>query len=184
VHYIQNQPTKARDHFRGLREAKADLVGVTICDRGDYQLHSTSDLHEYMWRRRELENYLCQPETLLAYAEAHGEGDVPGPLFAGPESKRRHEFMHKCIEDNTPPAALHNPEHPWWSDTKASDEFSDPIFRDYLTQLRLPVSLMQKSTYHVLARFVPPERLSPEIGQVLDAILEQSQKARPVGRES
>ena len=32
VHYVGNQPSKARDHFDGLREAKDDLLGVAIFD--------------------------------------------------------------------------------------------------------------------------------------------------------
>jgi energy-coupling factor transporter ATP-binding protein EcfA2 len=183
VHYIQNQPIKARDHFRGLREAKNDLVGFTLCDRCPYPLQPTPELREYMWRRRELENYLCQPETLRAFAEADAHGDAPGPLFAGPESKRRRDVMNECIVDNIPPAALRDPEHPWWRDTKASEDFLDPVFRTYLTRLGLPLSLMQKSNYHILAKFVSPEHLSPEIHEVLDAIVEQSQKATPVGQE-
>src|SRR5271157_5988486 len=83
VRYVENQPSKARDHFRGLREAKPDLVGFLLCDRIDAPLRPTPELDEYMWQRREIENYLCQPETLLAYAEAQ-ERDAFGPLFAGP----------------------------------------------------------------------------------------------------
>src|SRR5271168_578876 len=33
VHYVQNQPSKAQGHFRGLREGKSDLVGFALFDR-------------------------------------------------------------------------------------------------------------------------------------------------------
>ena len=63
VHYIQNQPQLARDHFFGLKEAKRDLAGIMLCDRLEKELRPAPDLDERMWRRREIENYLCQPET-------------------------------------------------------------------------------------------------------------------------
>jgi len=181
VHYVQNQPTRARDHFRGLREAKPDLVGFTLCDRISLTLQPTPELREHMWTRREIENYLCQRETLLALAEAQETDATAGPLFAGPASNRRREAMQESISDNIPPAALRDPEHAWWKDTKASDDFLDPVFRTYLGKLALPLSLMNKSNYHVLAKFVPLNLISPEIVDVLDAILEQSKKAKPVG---
>jgi hypothetical protein len=63
VHYIQNQPQRAREHFYGLREAKPDLVGFMLCDHLDRPLQPTAELREQMWQRREIENYLCQPDT-------------------------------------------------------------------------------------------------------------------------
>ena len=64
-----NLPQKARDHFFGLQEAKKDLVGVALFDRLDKNLQEGTPLLEMMWRRREIENYLCLPEVLLAYAK-------------------------------------------------------------------------------------------------------------------
>jgi len=183
VKYIENQPTKARDHFRGLREAKADLVGHLLCDRISNPLQATPELREFMWQRREIENYLCQPETLLAFAEAHDRGSH-GPLFAGPETARRRKAMEQSINDNVTPAALRDPTNKWWIDTKASDEFLDPVFEAWLQRLGLPISLMKKSDYHVLAGFVPRELIAPEVGQVLNSILQVSQTARPRGQES
>lgn len=157
VHYIQNRPPRARDHFRGLREAKNDLVGLALCDRLrlDRPLQSTAELQELMWSRREIENYLCQPATLLAYAEASGMETVPGPLFEHAEIERRIGAIQECIVDFVPPAALRDPSDRWWLDTKASDDFLDRVFQRFLEKLGLPVSLRSKSNYHVLARFVP-----------------------------
>ncbi|TAK57380.1 MAG: AAA family ATPase, partial [Bacteroidetes bacterium] len=44
VHYIGNQPQKARDHFFALREAKTDLVGITIIDNIEKELQPTTKL--------------------------------------------------------------------------------------------------------------------------------------------
>jgi hypothetical protein len=184
VHYVQNQPARARDHFRGLREAKADLIGFTLCDRVAVPLQSTPELREYMWQRREIENYLCQPETLRAFASAGEQVEVPGPLFVGPESNRRGQVMDECIRDNIPPAALRDYGHAWWKDTRVSDDFLAPVFRNYLAKLELPLSLTQKSDYHVLAKFVPRQLISPEIVEVLSAIVDQSLKAKPAAGDS
>ncbi len=177
VRYIENQPTRARDHFRGLREAKPDLVGFTLCDRISVPLQPTAELQERTWQRREIENYLCQPETLLAFAGTH-QTDEFGPLFAGPECTRRRTAMEESITENVIPAALKDRSHRWWLDTKASDDFLDRVFEAYLTRLRLPLGLFKKSDYHVLAPFVPPDQISPEVSQVLDTIYQVSQRAR------
>jgi len=178
VHYICNQPSKARDHFRGLRDAKRNLVGFTLCDRLESALQSTPELHEMMWKCREIENYLCQSETLLSFAEAHGK-DSHGPLFAGPESARRRQAMDESIREYIPPAALQDSNDRWWLDVKASDDFLDRVFAKYLSKLGLPLSLMKKSDYHGLAKFVPSALISPDIVEVLDAILAISTQAKP-----
>jgi hypothetical protein len=133
-----------------------------------------------MWQCREIENYLCQPETLLAFAEAH-ERDSHGPLFTGPETARRRQAMEDSIHDHLPPAALRNRSDKWWTDTKASDDFLDRVFESYLQRLNLPNSLLKKQDYHMLARFVTPAAISPEVPQVLDQILQVSKAAKPRG---
>ncbi len=178
VHYIQNQPPKARSHFRALREAKRDLVGFVLCDRDGYELQPTPELHEYAWKRREIENYLCQPETLLAFARASTKDLTAGPLFLESDLQRTGEAMQRCIEDLVPPVALRDRRHSWWRETKASDGFLDPLFESYYERLNCP-NLTRKSDYHALARFVSREELDPEIGQVLEAIWQVSQKAKP-----
>ena len=42
VHYVGNLPSKVRDHFFGLLEAKPDLRGIAIFDNIDNQLHLDS----------------------------------------------------------------------------------------------------------------------------------------------
>ena len=91
--------------------------------------------------------------------------------------------MQESIRDNIPPVALRDPDHTWWRDTRATDDFLDPVFRAYLGKLGLPVSLMKKSDYHILARFVLPKMISPEVVGALDAILAQSNKTKPRGED-
>ena len=183
VHYIGgNQPQQARRHFYGLQEAKSDLVGVAIFDRLESEIRSESPLYEVMWRRREIENYLCYPEVLLAYAGNIEEKEFPGPIFASltdAERDRRREVMDSCIQDLVPRVALRDRQDRWWYDVKASDDFLDRLFEMYFAKLGLP-NLMRKSDYHVLASLVPKEFLADEIREKLDIVLRVARSARPL----
>lgn len=178
VQYVGNQPPKAREHFFGLREARKDLVGFALFDRIDATLQANEALDERMWNRCEIENYLCQPATLLAYAEATAREEAGGPLFEELECKKRREAMQESIEDLVPRAALRDPGDPWWRDTKVSEDFLERVFAAFYSRLELP-NLMSKTSYHVLARHVPRELVDPEVSEVLDAIVEVAQAARP-----
>ncbi len=179
VHYVGDQPQQARRHFYGLREAKNDLVGVAIFDRLERDLQPTASLKELMWRRREIENYLCYPPVLLAHAEGVDEDDSPGPLFAFAERDKRRRIMESCIEDLVPPVALRDHHDRWWQDVKASDDFLDRLFEMYFEQLGLP-NLMRKADYHVLAQLVPRELLDGEIKEKLDVIVSVAESAVPL----
>lgn len=179
VHYVMNQPSKAREHFRGLREASPSLVGVALFDRLASVLQPTPELREYMWTRREIENYLCQPETLEAYAGVLDEARLGGPLFALSIVDKGQTAMKECVEDLVPRAALRDRNDPWWSETKATDQFLDRLFDSFFKSLQIP-NLMRKSDYHVLVQYVPEDQIAPEISTVLDIILEVANRAKPV----
>lgn len=61
---------------------------------------------------------------------------------------------------------------------QASDDFLDRLFEMFYRKLGLP-NLMQKSNFHLLARNVPVDLVDPEIGEVLDAIRDTVERARP-----
>jgi len=175
VHYISaNLPQRARDHFFGLREAKPDLVGVALFDRLDRDLHRDSPLAEMMWQRREIENYLCHEEVLLAYARY----DLPDDLFGQAEADRCEAAMHEAINEVSAALRTLDKPAPWSADIKASDDFLDPLFGKYFERLGLP-NLMRKSDYYVLARLVPETLIDSEVSQKLDAIVAVAQSARP-----
>lgn len=175
VHYVQtNLPSRARDHFFGLQEAKKDLVGLAIFDRLDKKLQSGTPLQETMWSRREIENYLCLPEVLLAYARH----DLADDLFGKAEAYRREQIMLQTISEfETALKTLGKPE-PWSPDIKVTDEFLDPLFAKFFKDLGLP-NLLLKTDYHVLARLVPKAKIAPEVIEKLDAIVSVSKKAEP-----
>jgi energy-coupling factor transporter ATP-binding protein EcfA2 len=173
VHYVANQPAKAREHFYGIREAKPDLIGIAVYDRLERQPPAEPQFRQIMWRRRELENYLCTRETLLAFATAKGQ-EQQGEMFGGSWSAVMEETIQE-IESAL--AALGKPS-PWGSDLKASDDFLDPLFRKFYQKLGLP-NLMRKTDYHTLAPFVPAAAIDNEIREVLDAIVHTANQARP-----
>jgi hypothetical protein len=178
VHYVSNQPASARNHFFALREAKPDLAGFALFDRLDQALSATPYLDQYIWRRREIENYLCSPETLLTYAEAAAKETLGGPLFESSEAARWRELMQESMEDIVPRVALRDRTDRWWRDVKASDDFLDRLFEQLFSRLGLP-NLMRKTDYHVLARYVPREQIDSEVAQVLDQIVEVASRAKP-----
>ncbi len=174
VKYVEtNLPQKARDHFFGLKEAKNDLVGIAIFDRLDSELQSVNGLTETMWHRREIENYFCLEEVLLAYARH----DLPDDLFGNAESQRREQVMREAIADVTKLLEIDDL-NPWSPDVKATDQVLDRVSKLFFKKLELPLQL-RKSDYHILADLVPKGKLDGEIGEKLDAIVAVAQKSRP-----
>lgn len=174
VYYVGNQPDNVRRHFHGLREAKHDLVGVAIFDRLERALPDDLGATGLMWKRREIENYLCLPNVLEAYARH----DLPDDLFGKAEAEKRIGIMKQRLHDLIPPVALRDLRHAWWSNTKATDEFLDPLFRAYFEQLKLP-NLLLKRDYHQLTALVQPADVDPEVREKLDAIVEVALRASP-----
>ncbi|MBS1854847.1 MAG: AAA family ATPase [Acidobacteria bacterium] len=177
VHYTGNIPPKARDHFFALREAKPDLAGFALFDSDARELRQDGQLVEMKWRRREVENYFCFPETLMEYASNVG-GDE-GPLFESAERDGRKLKMQEAIREVAAARKTLRQSDPFAEDAKASDDCFAPVFQNYFDKLGLS-NLMQKTDYHTLVRFAPLDRLSPEITEKLDALYEVTKRARPV----
>jgi len=176
VQYVGNIPTKARDHFYGLLEAKPDLVGFALFDSIEKDLPIQGPLCQVKWGRREIENYLCYPETLIEYA-LRSDGEE-SPLFEAAERDRRRDAMVAAIAEVTAARRTLRQSDPFADDTKASDDCFGPIFEIYFDKLGIP-NLMQKTDYHTLVSFVPEDRLSPEISEKLDKIAEVAGRATP-----
>ena len=68
---------------------------------------------------------------------------------------------------------------PWDNDAKVSDDFLTPLFERYFRKLDLP-NIMSKRSFHELARFVPRDKVDPEITEKLDAIVQIANSAQPV----
>ncbi len=175
VYYVGNQPSRARAHFSGLKEAKTDLVGIAIFDQLEKVLQSTESLLEYMWDRKELESYLCNEEVLLTYARH----EQPDDLFGQAEAVRRGTAMIESISEVSNALKTLGKPSPWSGEIKVTDDFLDPLFQKYFGKLNLP-NLLQKSDYHVLADLLDPKKIDQEITQKLDAIVGIAGRAKPL----
>jgi len=174
VHYVQNQPGDVRKHFWGLKYAKSDLIGIAIFDRLEKPLPDDMGAAGLQWKKRELENYLCMEEVLLAYAKH----DLTDDLFGSAEAGRRVNVMKESIAEVASALKTLKKLDLWSPDIKATDEFLDPLFDKYFEKLGLP-NLIKKSDYHILAHLLTREKIDPEIVEKLDAIVEVARRAKP-----
>jgi hypothetical protein len=170
VHYVKtNIPDHARDVFHGLREAKPDLVGLALFDRLAPPPESTPGLQMLCWSRREIENYLVTQEVLARFARH----DQPDDLFGRAESNRRVELMRQCVAELENALRVTNKPSPWSPDIKVTDDFLDPLFKNFYERIGL-TQLLLKRNYHILADLIVPAELAAdvrrEIEQKLDAI--------------
>ena len=173
VHYVENQPRKAREHFYGLREAKTDLVGFCLFDQIESELQTNPEFREYQWKRREIENYIVyEKEILIDWAQAEAErwGEAPQLVSTMEEAIAEIQNALEALGRGSP----------WSPDTKVSDDFLDPLFDSFFKKLGLE-NLMRKTNYHTLVQYVPLEQIDPEVSKVLDGILEIANRAKPMG---
>jgi len=169
VHYVCNQPVKARQHFFGLREAYPELRGVGVFDNSpDAVIQTDSELREMKLTRRELENYFCSPDLLRRWVA----GDPFSlDLFGQAELEGRRRAMESAIVENTIPAALQNPSHQFWYTNKVSDDYLPSVFNSFFTSVGLR-NTMSKADYAELAELLTPEEIDTELIGVLDSIAE------------
>ena len=180
VRYVGNQPNEVRKHFHGLREAVQRLEGIAVFDRLEGGVPENLGAEGLTWRRCEIENYVCCPESLEAYARQSGAEDSPGPLFTAKMEESRVQAMRESVGEIEDALRTLGEASPWSPDLKVSDKFLTRLFERYFGKLGLP-NIMAKKNFHELARFVPLEKLDPEIKQKLDAVAAVARSARPAG---
>jgi hypothetical protein len=69
--------------------------------------------------------------------------------------------------------------NPWDKNLKVSDEFIEPLFRKYSEKLGVPL-VLRKRDFYLLVKYIPENRIDPEVTEKLDLILEVAKKAKPV----
>jgi len=176
VKYIGNQPRQVSSHLHGLKEAVPNLKALAIFDRLDQEL--PADLRDIaiQWKRREIENYVCSPETLLGYARSQAEAASAGPLFQSQEAERWVSAMKEAIEEVETALRTLKGLSPWDVDCKVSDDFLEPLFKAYFKRLNLP-NVMAKKNFYELAEHVPREKLDKEVTEKLEAIVRTAKSA-------
>ena len=178
VHYVGDRPAAAASHFHALREAYQDIKGIALFDRLQSDVPSNQHFPHLVWKRREIENYLCTEATLEAYARASASASEPLPLFAPSEAGKRLNAMREAIGEIGDAMDKLGKGSPWHVDVKVSDEFLKPLFLTYFRKLALP-NLMNKKNFYELADHVPEGEIDPEIGEKLDAIAAIADSAAP-----
>jgi hypothetical protein len=176
--YIGNVPTKARDHFNGLRSARPDLRGLLLIDQTDLQLQSGGALRELMWQRREIENYLLVPDAILRFCERELCRVLsPAPGSAEPAAafalvvQEQIEKTRTLLGRYVPPGVLEDPltDTPFQLGTKMSDVVLVPFFKQFYAD-RHEYNAMPKTHLHRLAAIMRPTEIHPEVIEKLDAI--------------
>jgi len=177
VHYVGNQPGEVRKHFQGLREAAGQLKAVAIFDQLERPLPNDLGATGLTWQKKEIENYLCYPETLEAYARQSAAASAAGPLFSEAEAQRRTDAMHESTAELEAALTTLGKGSPWDPNTKVSDDFLAPLFQNYFRKLGIP-NLMAKRNFYELAFFVPLQKIDPEIREKLDEIVKVAESAK------
>ena len=175
VHYVSDQPSAAKAHFHGLREAKPDLVGIAIFDRLPSPPAPDPYLAQEMWTRNEIENYLTTRDVLVAYARDFATRESGTPLFAQSVVSSMGaaiDLMLASLEN------LGKPD-PFGPDLKVSTDFLDPVFKAFFKSIHLPEATMRKTDYHTLARFVPAAAIPTEVVDMLNRIHAVASRASP-----
>lgn len=174
VHYVRNAPSNAQHHFRALLEARPDLVGIAIYDRLHKLPAGEEPLKHLMWQRREIENYLCSRDVLISCASHVGARylDELGKSAAVAAMENSIRKISEAI------ATLRNSDA-FGPDIKATDDFLDPLFKDFFLSIGLPPNTMTKTDYHTLAPFIERDAIAPEVVEKLDEIVRTAAKAAP-----
>lgn len=164
VKAVCNQPKKARDHFHGLREAFPGLKGVALFDRLPTP-PTDGGIEFLMWKKREIESYVCTRSALEAFARDSEHHDSLGPVFR----EARVASIRTAIDRTESALKALNKASPWGGDLKVSDEFLVPLFRTYYGELGL-YNHMPKKEFHRLAAHIPDADIDPEVMEKLDVI--------------
>ena len=175
AHYVANQPRAAENHFFGLREAKRDLRAVAVFDRMDSGLPASFTIPNFVWRKREIENYLCRRDVLLRYAE----GMEPDDLVEWALRASRREAMVTAI-DKVEGAIRVLGRDPWSADEKVSDAFLPRVFTLYFEALGGD-NRMNKSNYHILAEFIEVDEIDQDVSLCLSLIAKEAKIAADIG---
>ncbi len=178
VYLRSNKPGDARSHFDAMREARKGLVALALFDHlpnPATELNTVTNLREYMWQRREIENYLVTRNSLKNYVTA---GLREGDLLDAAEAKTRTEALAKCVGELEQSLKTQRRPDPWGPEIKVTDEFLDPLFANYYELLGTPQETFKRD-YHGLADAIPLNEIPVEVSALLDLILEVANQSKP-----
>ena len=145
VRYVGNQIGDTKKHFYGIKEAISHVRAVAIFDNLKQTIDKENDFEIFQWTKREIENYLCDREVLMAYAKEVEHQATVGPLFSQVETEKRVKAMNESIEEVEKAMETLSKGSPWGSDTKVSEDFLPIVFDKYFKKLKLPNVMLKKN---------------------------------------
>ncbi len=156
-----NDMGKAKKHFSALKEYLPELRGFALFDNLDKDIQDIPEgLKMHQWQRKEIENYIPVPSTLMNYIDAQS-----GDLFSQTYPSR----LEHILKENIPPAAYDNLENDFWMETKIGD-FLTRIFEQFLDETSQPKGTMDKSKFYLLVNHIDDDQLDGELKKTLDSI--------------
>ncbi len=161
-----NDPTQARSHFTGLKDAKPDLIGIALYDNIQFSIGDLKGLNETKWKKNEIENYFFSRQVMLSWAI----GIVSNDLFGTSEANQRKEAMENALDDVLPGVAKRDENDSYWSDVKASIEI-EKILKAFYKYMGYRGN-SSKRNYVDLIDYLPMEKIDPEVSEKLYFILE------------
>ncbi|PWR75534.1 AAA family ATPase [Methanospirillum stamsii] len=160
IRYIGcNEPSEAQKHYYAMKEANKNLRGIALFDRLNKEIKKDPNLTIISWKKREIENYFAIPEVIVRFLE-----NKPDPA-----TQQMVNMMKECLTDAIPPRAMRDRKDRWWTETKMSDDFLDPLWADFFERSGQKV-LINKGGYYEIAQYLYPDEIDPEIIEKLDKI--------------
>ena len=177
VHYVGNDRSVATRHFLGIKQALPRVRGLALFERLDVESPMADPLECLQWKKREIENYICTRRTLDEYVRATARADVTRELLRKVEEEKRLAAMETSVKEISVALETLGKSSPWSAGIRASDEFIEPLFKNYFKRLRLP-NLMANKSFYELAEYIPEDEIDSEVTEKLDAIAAVAENAR------
>jgi predicted ATPase len=183
VFYVGDRPERAWDHFLTLQQAHPRLRALLIAGR-ETAVNGIppSGMEICQLSRRKFENYFATLETVQRLAESLARDESEGSLFESGHKETHRLAMQRAIEERVPRRYAIDPEHSWWQEMRAVEDFLDPVFDEFFMQLNRPNEFRLRN-YNALIDCMRPEAVADEIGKVLDRIVELAKRAAPAVAE-
>ena len=152
---------KAKKHFSAVKKYLPHLKGFALFDNLDKDFKDIPEgLEMYQWQRKEIENYIPIPSTLMNYINAQ-----PKSLF----SLDYPSELERILEDNIPRVAYKDLKNDFWIGTKISG-FLTKIFEQFLDETNQPKGTMDKSKFYLLVDYIDNDQLDDELKEAIDSI--------------
>jgi len=179
-----------KEHFFAIKSVVPEFIGLAIFDNDGN--NKKDELEEPLitkyWSLYEIENYFAFPDVIYSYVFKTIDKNYGGPLFAE-EAMRVFEGVFdevtlKFIFNNNKQSlsdfkrlTKSLQETFWINNTKnlKMSEFLENVFSMYSEVTETPI-LLNKGKFYELIDFMSPDKINPEIINVLDMIKKYIQK--------